>query len=268
MKVKISLFLAGVTFAAVQSNGQIINIFSGLGDEANLNGNTSFQVDPIPDPLSGNGWGVMSNSALDGAALRMWNVSAAGRAEMEYVPASPFTTGVDISFDGVIESGFTGQNLWRVGPAGANLGAFSQSAMEFRMRDANGGEMMVRSSSGQTFDTVSVGLDTPFSVSLIANPQAAGGTSISFNKSGVSGTLNPQEFSVIVNGSIVGTYGFLNAVDNNIGASWMATGTGANQEVPTLQIDNYSMAVVPEPSTYAFILGAFGIGFVLYRRRR
>lgn len=268
MKIQSSLLLAGFALAAAHAHGQIFNIFSDAGDESNLNGNTSAQVDPIPSPLSGTGWGVMNSSDLDGAALRMWNVSGTSRAEMEYVPSSPLTTGVDISFQGLIESGFSGQNLWRVGPAGANLGAFSQSAMEFRLRDANGGEIMVRSSSAQDFDTVAVGLDTAFTVSLIANPQDAGGTSFDFDKNGVSGTLNPQEFSVIVNDTLVGTYGFLNAVDNNIGASWMATGTGANQVVPTLQIDDYTMTAVPEPGTYALIFGAFGMGIVLLRRRR
>jgi len=250
--------------AAVSAHANVFNIFANSGDESIFGGATTPQVNPIPDPLTDSGWGVMSGSSLDGDALRIWNTGS-GRGILEYNSSSPFTTGVEFNFDGFIESGTSGQYLWRVGAAGGNLASLGDSAVEIRFN--SGGNVRVRVDGTQTFDDVSVGLDTRFSISLLMNPAQAGGSSLDYDKFGLTGSLDPQTFAVFVNESIVGTsYQFQNA-SANIGVSFLATGTGANQAVPTMQIDNFEAVVVPEPQTYALIFGAAGLGLVMLRRR-
>jgi len=176
----------------------------------------------------------------------------------------PFTSGVEISFDGLIESGSSGQYLWRAGAAGGNLASLGDSAVEIRFNA--GGDVRVRVDGGQNFDDVPVGLDTPFTVSLLLNPAEAGGSSLDYDKYGITGSLGPQQFSVFVNESIVGTYQMQNPSEN-IGGFLLATGTGSNQTVPTMQFDNVSIKsgenLIPgEPGTdtyggYPILEGGF-----------
>ena len=199
MKIgKSTLFpLIGLAYAVAPA--QAVNIFSDAGDESIFDGATTPQVDPIPDPLTGSGWGVMSNSGLDGDALRIWNTGS-GRAIIEYNAPQPYTSGVEFSFDGIIESGSTGQYLWRIGAAGGNLASLAESAAELRFN--SGGNVRVRVDSTQTFDDAAVGLDTRFSISVLLNAAEAGGSVLNYDKFGTQGVLNPQQFTVFVNESI------------------------------------------------------------------
>lgn len=254
----------GLVCAAISAHANIVTIFSNAGDQSVFSGATTPQVDPIPDPLSASGWGVTSISGLDGDALRIWNTGS-GRASIEYTAPQPYASGVEFNFDGIIESDSAGQYLWRIGAAGGNLAALGDSAAELRFN--SGGNVRVRVDGTQTFDDVNVGLDTRFSISVFLNAAEAGGTSLPYDKFGISGDLDPQQFTVFVNESQVGTY-LMQNTSANIGASWLATGTGANQAVPTMQIDNFQVVAVPEPQTYALLAGIFGLGLVVLRRRR
>ena len=256
--------MCAILTAAVSSHGQF-TVFATNGDESVFTG--SAQTDPIPDPLTASGWGVMSSSNLDGDAIRMWDLDGT-RAEIEYDASSPFTSYAEFNFDGYIESDLTGtsQYMMRLGPSGLNWAALSNSSMEFRFRHNNGGQMMIRTSTSQTFDLAAVGLDTRFSVSILANAAATGGSSVDYNKDGIIGTLAPEEYAVIVNGSLVGTYSMFAGHTDNLGGFWLASGTSAAGTVATMQLDN--ITAVPEPSVYALIAGILGLGIVVLRRRR
>lgn len=254
--------MVGLACSASISHGQLANLFSTSGDESVFTG--SAQVDPIPNPLSGTGWGVMSSSGLDGDAIRIWDTDGT-RAELTY--ESPAASYFELNFDGLIESTFVGdsQTLLRLGPVGNNYGAFSQSSIELRLRETGGdGEVMIRLVSG--FNNVSVGVDTRFSVSILANAAAAG--SVDYDKGGVTGTLAPKEYAVIVNGSLAGSYTMFTPTPDadNLGGFSFLTGTGAAGTVAPIQLDN--ITVVPEPSVYALIAGLLGLGIVMIRRRR
>lgn len=223
--------------ATATTQAEVISVFSNSGDESAFDGRTTPQVEPVPDPLAESGWGVVSGSSLDGDALQIWNTGT-GRGIVEYSAPEPITSGMEINLDGLIESDSSGQYLFRVGAAGGNLASLGDSAVEIRFN--SGGNVRVRVDGTQTFDDVSVGLDTRFSLSLLVNTAEAGGSSLDYDKYGITGSLDPQQFSVFVNESIVGTYQFQNP-STNIGGFLLATGTGANQAVPTMQVDNISI---------------------------
>jgi hypothetical protein len=248
------------------SHGQ--TFFANNGDQAAFIGSET-ETNPIPADLStSSGWGVMSNSNLDGDAIRLWDQSG-DRPSFQYDTPSPYTSYYELNFDGYIESGLTGSNvaLMRLGPVGLNLGAFSSSSMEFRIRNFNGvGEMQIRTTTGQTFEAVTVGLDTRFSVSILANAAASGGSAVDYSKGAISGTLNPEQYAVIVNDSLVGTYTMYDTHTDNLGRFFLAGGTSAAGTSATIQIDN--LTAVPEPGTYALIAGIFGLGLAIARRRR
>lgn len=246
--------LVGLACASAPAQAEVTPLFSDSGDESVFDGDTTPQVDPIPDPLSDSGWGVTPDSALDGDALLIWNTGS-GRAAIEYNASEPFTSGVEVTLDGLIESDASGQYLWRFGAAGGNLASLGDSAVELRFN--SGGNVRVRVDGGQNFDDADVGLDTLFSVSVLMNPAEAGGSSLDYEKHGTTGTLDPQQFSVFVNESLLGTYQMQNP-SANIGGFFLATGTGANQTVPTMQLDNISIKTgedinsgQTDPDTYA-----------------
>jgi hypothetical protein len=174
---------------------------------------------------------------LDGDALRIWNTGSS-RGVIEYVAPEPFTSGVEFSMDAIIESDESGQYLWRFGAEGGNLAALGDSAVEIRFN--SGGDVRVRVDGGQNFEDANVGLDTPFSVAVLINPVEAGGSSLAYEKNGITGSLPPQQFAVFVDGSLLDTYPFQNP-SSNIGGFFLGTGTGANQPVPTMQLDNLSI---------------------------
>lgn len=237
-------------------------LFSNAGDQSVFGSGTAAITNPIPNPLTGAGWGVMSGSGLDGDALRFWDTDTT-RATVRYHKS--YTAGVQFKFDGLIESGGSGQNLWRIGATGANLsgGAVTVANVELK----SDGNLFFRG------DTVNVGLDTRFSFSLVMNAAESGGSSISYDQNGVMVNLDPQEFSVYVNNSRIGTYASTLATAD-IGTAWFLTGNAGANPGPTMQIDNYevrtgeSMSAIPEPTTYAFIAGLGGLGLAFLRRRR
>jgi hypothetical protein len=247
MKIRNSLLtVAGLIGAAACSHGQV-NIFSDAGDEVVFSGATSTLVDPIPDPLTGSGWGVMSDSGLDGDAVRIWNTGS-GRAYIEYNAPTAFTSGVEFNFEAIIESDSSGQYLFRIGAAGGNWASLGESAVEIRFNNA--GNVRVRVDGTQTFDDTSVGLDTRFSVSVLLNAAQVGGSALDYDKFGITGSLDPQSYSVFVNGSQVGVYAMQNT-SADIGGFLITTGTGSNQTVPTMQFDNIQAVAATADPTWA-----------------
>lgn len=245
-------------------NAQITSIFSNSDDISNFGGSTTTQVDPVPNPLSGTGWGVIGSSNLDGDAVIMYDSDSA-RSVIEYVASSTFTTGVQFSFDGYLQSTGGTNLLWRIGPQSGNPAALGDSVAEFRLRESGGGLFRARVDGTQTFNDVVVGLDTRFTVDVLLNPS---NTDIGYAIGGNNGTLASQKFVVFVNDTqLGGVYDFQNTF-SDIGRSFIASGTSGAASSPTFQIDNYTVAAVPEPSVYAVVTSLFGLGIVLMRRRR
>jgi hypothetical protein len=250
--------------AAGTSHAQLTSIFSNSTDVSNFGGATTTQVDPVPNPLSGTGWGVLGSSNLDGDAIVMFDGDG-DRAVLEYVAPSTYTTGVQFSFDGSIQSAGGTNILWRIGPGSGNPASLGDSVAELRLRESGGGLFRARVDGTQTFNDVVVGLDTRFSVDVLLNPSA---TTINYSIGGNNGTLDSQKFVVFVNDTqLGGIYDFQNTF-SDIGRSFIASGTSAANSSPTFQIDNYTVTAVPEPSIFAVAAGIIGLGIVVTRRYR
>lgn len=262
----LSFQLFGCLLFATTSNATVINLFSNAGDESVFGGGGSAITNPIPDPLTGSGWGVMSGSGLDGDALRLWDTDNS-RATLRH--HQTFTSGVQYRFDGLIESGGPAgtQNLWRIGSSSASLAGGAGAIINMRLTsDGN----LVFGSGNTVYETVAVGLDTRFSVSVVIN---AGNDVFSYDENGVMVDLDSKHFSMYINDSLIGTWESEANDNSNVGRVWFLTGNAAADAGPTMQIDNYeallgdSITAIPEPRTYALFAGLAGLGVVLLRRR-
>jgi hypothetical protein len=58
---------------------------------------------------------------------------------------------------------------------------------------------------------------------------------------------------------------YFTATSSSAVLSFLAVGTG---DPPTIMLDGVTLAGVPEPSTWAMLLGGFGLIGLLQRRRR
>lgn len=163
---------------------------------------------------------------------------------------------MQFNFRGLIESGGPEetQNLWRLGSPTASLAGGAAAVVNMRL--ASNGEL--RFGSGNTvYQTVNVGLDTPFSVNLVVNAAPVGGDAITYDRDGTMVTLLPQHFSMYINDTLYGTWEAEVQSAAGIGRVWFLTGAGAADLAPTMQIGSYevrlgsSIAVIPEPRTYA-----------------
>lgn len=263
---KILFPLVGFTCASLCANANIINLFSDAGDETIFGGGGSGITSSIPDPLTGSGWGVMSNSGLDGDALRFWDTDTSRVTVRHH---QTFTSGVQYRFDGLIESGGPEdtQNLWRIGSSTASLGGGAPAIINMRLTSAGN---LVFGSGNTVYSTVGVGVDTRFSVSVVIN---AGNDVFSYDENGAMVDLLPKNFSMYINDSLIGTWESEASDNSNVGRAWFLTGNAAADAGPTMQIDNYeilvgdSITAIPEPQTYALFAGLAGLGLVLLRRR-
>lgn len=258
----------GLACVTTSAHATVVILFAETYDKGGVfHSQSSDLTDPIPEPLSGSGIGLMSSSGLDSNALKFWDLDGT-RATVRYVQS--YTSGVQFNFDGLIEGG-SAQNLWRFGATGANLASSGGTAVDIRLR--GDGDLLVNQGGGNGFKTVSVGLNTRFSVSLVMNAAPSGGSSISYDQNGTTVSLDPQHYSLYVDDSLVGTYQLLQSTAD-IGNVWFLTGTGGANEGATMQIDNYEVrtgadiSAIPEPTTYAFIAGLAGLGLAILRRRR
>ncbi len=256
--------------AAVAAQANVFNLFSNAGDQGVFGGGGTAETTPIPDPLEGSGWGVMSDSGLDGDALRFWDTDSS-RATLRF--HATFDSGVQFNFDGLIESGAPegSQNLWRLGSPTASLAGGLQAVVNARLTY----DGRIAFGSGNTvYDSVDVGVDTPFSVNLVINAAAEGGDSITYDQDGTMVSLLPQHFAMYVNNTLIGSYEAEIKTTAGIGRTWFLTGVAAADPGPTMQIDNYevrtgdSISAIPEPKSYAIIAAIVGLGLVLLRRRR
>jgi uncharacterized membrane protein affecting hemolysin expression len=62
--------------------------------------------------------------------------------------------------------------------------------------------------------------------------------------------------------------GTLSALDNASDAFLRVTFDGATGATGNNRLDNITLTAVPEPSTYAALLGLLALGVVAYRRRK
>jgi len=166
-------------------------------------------------------------------------------------------TASDMGFSGTIQyfGGNPGDAIAGTGWDGASGAQY----FEFTITPDSGQSLDFSTSGLLTFDddasgTGAADFDIYTSADSFASSIGTGTTSQSF------GTSPMNSISLIS----------LGALPTDEAITFRISGFGGSASGGTWRIDNVTttLEAVPEPSTYAAILGALGLGFVLYRRRK
>ncbi|MEX0332012.1 MAG: PEP-CTERM sorting domain-containing protein [Puniceicoccaceae bacterium] len=269
---------AGLALLPAVASATVINIWSSIGDEANFSGGSAI-TDPIPDPLSGSGVGIVDPSDIgNGSALFYWDDDSGSRVTSRYHTGG-FTEGIQVNFTGRVASGSpAGDLLFRIGDTTSSLASGGDAAIDIRISDAGN----LRYFYGGGDDSMSVGVDTNFTFSMVINAAPLLGADFSYDAGGSMTTLAPQEFDLFINGNFVTRQTTRLDETNDYDALslarfWFLTGGSTAGSSPSILIDDWTIntetdvigpSAVPEPSLYAAIIGLAGLAFVFLRRRK
>ena len=196
----------------------------------------------------------LKNNILSRLSLKPISIGA--MAALSLCSAANAAINLDFVYDTI--SGDTTASYagtWDIAGTGVGVIDVSRSsATYFQMRPAGWGPLITQSVSG-------AGLSGPYAWDVYQEGVSTGDP-FGFDLTYVYG---PSSFtsSTIIAGSV--TYAGVNLTDLGFDAAEIANGgtlTGTGGTV------NWTASVVPEPSTYAAILGFISLAFVTIRRRR
>lgn len=202
----------------------------------------------VNEAAAGNGTGVGAGNDISSVGVaRPQDIRGTNaRAVVTFLPASLFTHGMEytVSFDVI------GDELGNVGVAsryfldfvhGYDLGDGAGSAAT----DA----AIIADNSTNGFGDIAVGVGTPVFIAK------GGATVVHVAEGEIFGTTTAittaNSFNFVYDGTNGADVALAFATFNNI-----------------YSLDNLTITAIPEPSTFAMLAGAFGVGVLAYRRRR
>jgi hypothetical protein len=269
MKIRLLLLtMTGCFAVSMSTSAQTINFFSETGDIASL---TTAGSPPDSGIEEVDGTGTIGS----GTALRIWDLDTTDKGEV-YLDVTPITTGFIFSYDPYNKT-VTGSaaNRLRFGNAGASLGTEANSISS--ISHETDGDLTYKydnGAGGRSTDKVTPGLDTLHAVTVVFNVSAS---SLSYDLGSGSQSVAANSFDIYVDdmGTAVATDLPLHldastGYNTSLGVGKVGwTGSSNSGSGIDLLIDNATLTIlVPEPSTYTFLLGFLAIGFVAYRRRK
>lgn len=258
---KTLILTAGITLTALPLSAGVVTLFQNAGDLA-----TNFTVSTT-GTLAGTEVVSGVDSNLDGDAIRMYDGpdAAVQRTYLQYAAAASLTSPFKVAFD-LYDSSTDNANLFRIGPSGANLALGGAPSLGIQMTST--GTVTVQTGTNISF----AGAYTPGSranIALYYNPTAS---TYDFAAEG-GPLLAATQWAVLVDGAVLD-----NGTATSTGLStwngteaqdmWFFTGTGGTSSGMNIQYDNITLTVVPEPSTYALMLGLAVLGMAWVRRRK
>ena len=254
-------FLAGMLCAAAASlNATVTVLFQDAADLTNFvvpSTTTSATADVIVVDGSST-----PASVFGGDAIRVYDADTSKRPALNYDASNPFGQPIKISFDVNFASG-NSNIMFRIGPAASGVGTKSNTTVGVQL--ASSGTIVAEGSTNTNFSS-QFSLGTSFNFAVIYNNSA---TPLDLTSEG-GPVLAANTWAMFKDGAQIGgtfaeTTGGLNPAQGF--AFLSGTGSASIMEV---QYDNITLETigVPEPSTYAAILGFLALAIVLRARTR
>jgi hypothetical protein len=227
--------------------------------------------------------------AMGGQALRIWDYKTETSnsqilLEKNFVGSAleqQSAIRVDFSFQRAVEilGGDTLDSLYfAIGAFDENGTLNSQANRALELRLNNDGTFRVRhgtegtsGSGGTVAPAGSYAADAVNSVSIFAN--SAESSLVYLMPGGGERILNANSFDIFINGSLVAdNFEFQNGLfhnnENILGKIGFVSGSAQARAGSDFLIDDLQVSVIPEPRTYAILLGLAVLGLVVARKRR
>ena len=256
------LFLTGVLCAATVSlNATVTVLFENAADLSNFDvpsGTVSATADVIVVDASS----TPVASVFGGDAIRVYDADTGKRPALNYDASNPFGQPVKISFDVNFASGDS-NIMFRIGPTASGVGAKGSTSVGVQL--ASSGTIVAEGTTNTNFAS-QFSLGTSFNFAIIYNISAS---PLDLTSEG-GPLLAANTWAMFKDGSqIGGTFAeTTGGLDPAQGFAFLS-GTSATR-VMEVQYDNITIETigVPEPSTYAAILGFLALLYILRTRKR
>ncbi|MCU0791492.1 MAG: PEP-CTERM sorting domain-containing protein [Opitutaceae bacterium] len=221
-----------------------------------------------------NGTSTPVASALDGDALLFSDTSTSVLPTANYQAGFGVADALKISFDVKIAS-ISSNIVFRMGPTASGAAAVSVSTL---------GVQLTNSGTAVAEQGATVGSGTAANISYASSYSTVNrfNVTIFFNDSDTEmdltaydgpAALAAKQWALYVDGvskSASLSERYVHVLDTDFGLTWRA-GTSAAGNSINFQLDNLAVtniSAIPEPSTYAALLGLGTLGFATLRRRR